>query len=194
MIMDVWDSVARNLNTLEEFDRRHFDGKEAQAHFNILLRDHRNRNAASQRASGVDEEERDKTVLLDDLCAQVDDAKHEEARRAAMEIEAAERAEESAEIVREEAMKSFGKRKTREGDEETSGGKMLKVLSLINEANKGEVELRKYMFEKEIEERQKDREAQSKGREAQAKERESELQQIQMLQSSMTALVTTVHW
>ncbi|ETW01003.1 hypothetical protein H310_06639 [Aphanomyces invadans] len=190
--MDVWDSVARNHNTLEEFDRRHFDGKKAQTRFNILLRDHSDRNAALQPASGVDEEESDKTVFLDDLCAQVDDAKQEEARRAAMEIEAGEWAEESVVIVREEAMKSLGKRKTREGDEETSGGKMFKVLSLMNEANKGQLELRKYMFEKEIEECQKDCEAQTKELEGQAKERESQLQYIQMLQASITAIVTTL--
>ncbi|RHY28069.1 hypothetical protein DYB32_006285 [Aphanomyces invadans] len=155
--MDVWDSVARNLNTLDEFNRRHFDGKRAQARFNLLLRDHKERNVASNRPSGSDEVVDERVVLLDDLSSQVEEAKKEEADRADSEAEAAARAEESVVLVREEEMKSQGKRKNREGDDEAAGGKMPKVLTLMNDANKSELELRKFMFEKELEEHQKER-------------------------------------
>ncbi|RHY25965.1 hypothetical protein DYB32_007982 [Aphanomyces invadans] len=134
----------------------------------------------------------ERVVLLDDLSSQVEEAKKEEAGRADSEAEAAARAEESAALVREEAMKSQGKRKNREGDDEAAGGKMLKVLTLMNDANNSELELRKFMFEKELEERQKEREVQARERVAQAKEREAQLQQLQLLQSSMTALISTL--
>ncbi|ETV91330.1 hypothetical protein H310_14025 [Aphanomyces invadans] len=80
----------------------------------------------------------ERIVLLDDLSSQVEVAKKEEADRADM---------------REEAMKSQGKRKNREGDDEAAGGKMFKVLTLMNDANKCELELRKFMFEKELEDK-----------------------------------------
>ncbi|ETW08089.1 hypothetical protein H310_02451 [Aphanomyces invadans] len=152
--MDVWDSIARNLNTLAKFDRHQFDGKKAQAQFNILLRDHGERNNASQRTSGVDEEVTEKTIHLDDLSALVEEAKQEDMRRAASE--------------------------------------MMKVLTLMNDANKNELELRKFMFKKELEERQKEREAQAREREAHGREREAQLQQILALQTTMTALITTL--
>ncbi|ETV94607.1 hypothetical protein H310_11868 [Aphanomyces invadans] len=80
-IMDVWDSVARNLATIGEFDRPQFDGKKAQARFLILLRDHRDNSNASRHASGAAENVTEKTILLDNLCNQVDEAKQEEGRR-----------------------------------------------------------------------------------------------------------------
>ncbi|RHY21146.1 hypothetical protein DYB32_009884, partial [Aphanomyces invadans] len=95
----------------------------------------------------------ERVVLLDDLSSHVEETKKEEADRADSEAEAAARAEESAVLVREEAMKSQGKRKNREGDDEAAGGKMFKVLTLMNDANKSELELRKFMFEKELEDK-----------------------------------------
>ncbi|ETV94606.1 hypothetical protein H310_11867 [Aphanomyces invadans] len=62
---------------------------------------------------------------------------------------------------------------------------MLKVLSLMNESNKTELELRRFMFEKEMEERAKDREAQLQHVQMQA-------QQVQMLQSTLTTLLTAL--
>ncbi|ETW01631.1 hypothetical protein H310_06262 [Aphanomyces invadans] len=187
-IMDVWDSVARNLATIGEFDRPQFDGKKAQARFIILLRDHRDNNNASRRASGAAENVTEKTILLDDLCNQADEAKQEVGRRMTQEIEEASNVEENGAIAREEAMKSQGKRKAKDEDDESSGGgggKMLKVLSLMNESNKSELELRRLMFEKEMEERTKDSEAQLQHVQMQA-------QQVQMLQSTLTTLLTAL--
>ncbi|RHY28473.1 hypothetical protein DYB32_005951 [Aphanomyces invadans] len=180
-IMDVWESVARNLGALGEFDRPLFDGKKAQARFAILLRDHRDHNQHAQRASGAAEDQTERSILLDDLLAQVDDAKNDELQRSALNDEAACRAEDSATKVRDEAMKSQGKRKMRESDDDASsagGGKMLKVLAMMNEGNKSEMELRKFMFEKDMEERRKDREVQT--------------QQLQMLQTTMTTLLSAL--
>ncbi|ETW04114.1 hypothetical protein H310_04474 [Aphanomyces invadans] len=155
-IMDVWDSVARNLATL--FDRPQFDGEKAQGRFLILLRDNRDNKNASRRASGAPENVTEKTILLDDLYKQVDKANQKEDRRMTQEIEEASNVEENGAIVREEAMKSQGKRRAKDEDDESSGGgKMLKVLSLMNESNKRELELRRLMLEKEMEDRTKDR-------------------------------------
>ncbi|ETW05262.1 hypothetical protein H310_04226 [Aphanomyces invadans] len=198
-IMDVWESVARNLATIGEFDRPNFDGKKAQARFLILLRDHRDSNNASQRASGAAEHVTEKTVLLDDLCNQVDEAKQEEHRRAANECEEAATVEENGATVRDEAMRSQGKRKAQEDDDESrggGGGKMLKVLSLMNESNKCELDLRKLMFEKEMEERKLDQikelEERAKDREAQLQLVQMQAQQVQMLQSTLTSLLSAL--
>ncbi|ETV71865.1 hypothetical protein H257_12998 [Aphanomyces astaci] len=107
-IMDVWDSVARNLATVGGFDRPQFDGKKAQARFAILLRDHREDNRASMRASCVSEDVTEKAIMLDDIATQVDEAKNEEMRRASTEDSTAARSEGADALVRDEAMESQG--------------------------------------------------------------------------------------
>ncbi|KAF0706950.1 hypothetical protein AaE_013864 [Aphanomyces astaci] len=191
--MDVWDSVARNLATVGDFDRPQFDGKKAQARFAILLRDHRDDNRASMRASGVAEEVTEKTILLDDLATQVDEAKNEEMRRASTEDSTAARSEEAGALVRDEAMKSQGKRKAEDGDGESNAS-----------GNRSELDLRKFMFARELEERKKDREHEVEERQRnfeerkmdrqrevneRQKDREVQMQQMQVMQSAMTTVL-----
>ncbi|ETW04512.1 hypothetical protein H310_04766 [Aphanomyces invadans] len=139
--MDVWDSVARNLATMGEFDRPQFDGKKAQARFLILLRDHRESNNASQRASGAAENVTEKIILLHDICNQVGEAKREENNCLTQEYEEASKVEENGAFVREEAMKSQRKRMMKDEDDSGGGygGKMLKQRCL---------EIGKLIFEK----------------------------------------------
>ncbi|ETV92069.1 hypothetical protein H310_13591 [Aphanomyces invadans] len=70
-IMDVRDSVDKNLASLDEFDRPNFEGKKVQARFTLLTRDHANSTAASARASGVVEDVNETTILLDELASKM---------------------------------------------------------------------------------------------------------------------------
>ncbi|ETW05542.1 hypothetical protein H310_03294 [Aphanomyces invadans] len=161
--MSAWDSVARNLISSGEFDRPKFDGKKTQARFAIMLRDHQDRNETSAKASGAAEECIERRILLDDLLAQVLQVNEEGEKRTAEEEAAAAQVESSAAQIRDEAMKSQGKRKAKGFDDEsasTGGGKMLKEREF------------------QAEERNKDREIQA--------------QLIQMLQTTMTALLSAL--
>ena len=100
-IMDVWESVARNVASLAEFDRPLFDGKKAQGRFHILMKEHRSKSAASERASGASEEVTEKVVLLDNLRSQVDDKEEADAINVSALAEEAERVEESAAYIRD---------------------------------------------------------------------------------------------
>ncbi|ETV99372.1 hypothetical protein H310_08085 [Aphanomyces invadans] len=71
----------------------------------------------------------------------------------------------------------------------TEGGRLRKVPALMNEGGKNELDLRKFMFEKEMEERKKEREFQAEERN---KDREIQAQQIQMLQTTMTTLLSAL--
>ncbi|ETW06366.1 hypothetical protein H310_02644 [Aphanomyces invadans] len=99
--------------------------------------------------------------LLHELLASYDDAKNEERDRLDEAKREAERIEALGKNVREEALQSLGKRKASD-DPETSGGggggsKFLKIVSMMNEDNKAELEFRKFQYIKDLEERQKDR-------------------------------------
>ena len=79
-------------------------------------------------------------------------------------------------------MKSQGRRKAKDADDELNGvggGKMLKVLALMNEGNKTELELRKFMFESEMKQRTSKREKEAEERK---KNRDLQAQQMQLLQ------------
>ncbi|RLO09670.1 hypothetical protein DYB28_004376 [Aphanomyces astaci] len=134
------------------------------------------------RASGVAEEVTEKTILLDDLATQVDEAKNEEMRRASTEDSTAARSEEAGALVRDEAMKSQG--------------------------NRSELDLRKFMFARELEERKKDREHEVEERQRdfeerkmdrqrevneRQKDREVQMQQMQVMQSAMTTVLCSMH-
>ncbi|RHZ00115.1 hypothetical protein DYB35_011887, partial [Aphanomyces astaci] len=158
------------------------------------------------RVSDVAEGVTEKAILLDDLATQVDEAKSIEMRHASTEDSTAVRSEEAGALVRDEAMKSQGKRKAEDGDGESnaSGGKMLKILTLMNEGHRSELDLRKFMFERELEERKKDREREVEERqrdfeerkldrqrevEERQEDREVQMQQMQVMQSAMTTVL-----
>ncbi|RHY06434.1 hypothetical protein DYB25_001395, partial [Aphanomyces astaci] len=139
-------------------------------------------------ASGVAEEVTEKTILLGDLATQVDEANNEEMRRASTEDSTAARSEEAGALVRDEAMKSQAKRKAEDGD----GG------------SNAELDLRKFMFARELEERKKDREREVEERQRdfeerkmdrqrevneRQKDREVQMQQMQVMQSAMTTVL-----
>ncbi|EGZ17627.1 hypothetical protein PHYSODRAFT_389597, partial [Phytophthora sojae] len=75
--MAAWDALAAQLVSDANFSRSasrgKLSGKTAQARFDKLVTQKRQQNAAALAASGVDEEETEKDVLLDELIALIDD-------------------------------------------------------------------------------------------------------------------------
>ncbi|ETV89759.1 hypothetical protein H310_15412, partial [Aphanomyces invadans] len=131
-----------------------------------------------ERASGVSEDESEKTRLLDDLVAAYDDAKEEEAQKAALQKKSLEDSEQVGHIIREEAMLSLGKRKKARDDEGSGRGgnsKVVRMMAMMHEQVKADMEFQRIKHANEMEERQKDRELFA--------------QQIRHQQESMTALI-----
>ncbi|RHZ04942.1 hypothetical protein DYB26_010769 [Aphanomyces astaci] len=165
---------------------------------------HGNAQAFEDKYAGLDDDR--ETILLDDLATQVDEAKNEEMRRASTEDSTAARSEQAGALVCDEAMKSQGKRKAEDGDGESnaSGGNMLKILTLMNEGNRSVLDLRKFMFERELEEPKKERKREVEELQCDFKERkmdrqreveerqkdhEVQMQQMQLMQSAMTTVL-----
>ncbi|RHY38650.1 hypothetical protein DYB30_011867 [Aphanomyces astaci] len=138
---------------------------------------HGNAQAFEDKYAGLDDDR--ETILLDDLATQVDEAKNEEMRRASTEDSTAARSEQAGALVCDEAMKSQGKRKAEDGDGESnaSGGNMLKILTLMNEGNRSVLDLRKFMFERELEEPKKEREREVEELQCDFEERKMDRQQ-----------------
>ncbi|RHY69707.1 hypothetical protein DYB34_008513, partial [Aphanomyces astaci] len=161
LIMDKWTAVARALVASDEFTRTDLDAKKANNRFNALIDSHRKHNKDSERASGVSEEVSEKVLLLDDLLAVFDDAKDEEAKRVVSTQKANQHIENLGSIVRDEAMMSLGKRKQACDVEGAVGGgsnKVVKMMAILNEQAKSDLEFKKEKHNSEIEERRQDRE------------------------------------
>ncbi|ETV70313.1 hypothetical protein H257_14013 [Aphanomyces astaci] len=159
-VMDAWAEVAAALLSHEDFDRSVFDAKRAHNRFTLLLEGHRGDNRESMRASGVDEEYSEKMQLLDELLSTYDDNKAEKRGRLEEAQREADRIESLGKTVREEALQSLGKRRLAQDGEGSSGGgggKLFKIMSMIQDDNKAKLEIRKLQYEKDLEERQKDR-------------------------------------
>ncbi|KAH9103371.1 hypothetical protein LEN26_015304 [Aphanomyces euteiches] len=187
LVMDAWLQVAEALSSQEGFSRVGFDDKRAHNRFSLLIENHRSHNLASLRASGVEEDYDEKTQLLDELLASIDDAKGEERERLAESQRETERAEEMGRLIREEAMESLGKRKSPSDQESTGGGgQIMKIMSIIQEDNKAELEFRKFQYERELEERRKEREIEMLERQ---KDRAMHAEQMKMQHESLLAVV-----
>ncbi|ETV69653.1 hypothetical protein H257_14676 [Aphanomyces astaci] len=145
------------------------------------------------RASGVAEEVTEKTILLDDLATQVDEANNEEMRRASTEDSTAARSEEAGALVRDEAMKSQGKRKAEVGDGGSNASGNRSVLDLRKFMFARELEERKKDLEREVEERHRNFEERKMDRQREVnerqKDREVQMQQMQVMQSAMTTVL-----
>ncbi|RHY19935.1 hypothetical protein DYB32_010139 [Aphanomyces invadans] len=72
--LHAWDSMAVALKDVEGFSRPGIDGKKAQNRFLLLVRLHKASNLEAARASGVSEDETEKSKLLDDLVPLYNDA------------------------------------------------------------------------------------------------------------------------
>ncbi|RHY13923.1 hypothetical protein DYB32_010890 [Aphanomyces invadans] len=190
LIMDKWASVAQALAADENFSRPDFDAKKANNRFAALLDAHKKRNKEAEQASGVSEEVTEKVTLLDDLLAAFEDAKEEEAARAAETKKAMEANEQLGLVVRDEAMQSLGKRKrgVNEDDATTTsgGGKIMKVISMLHEQSVSELTFQREKFNREMEEREKDRQVLT---EQMRQQHESTLKQQEAMLKIMNAMV-----
>ncbi|KAG9401453.1 hypothetical protein AC1031_009317 [Aphanomyces cochlioides] len=72
-VMGAWDKVAQTLSLSPDFPRDEISGKTAQNGFNFLISAGRKHNAESAKMSGIDEEESELHLLLDELIMLVDD-------------------------------------------------------------------------------------------------------------------------
>lgn len=68
-----WGALAAQLVRDNNFSRDKLSGKKAQARFDKLVLQKRQQNAVALAASGVEEEETEKDILLDELIALIDD-------------------------------------------------------------------------------------------------------------------------
>ncbi|RLO11470.1 hypothetical protein DYB28_000912 [Aphanomyces astaci] len=108
-----WESVARTLTSCSTFGRN-VNGKKCQNRFNILLDEHKILRQEAMKASGASEDETEKTQLLDDLLLRMQETE-EKSVKASIAASAANRSKDlNAHHVRQEAMKTIGKRKVEE--------------------------------------------------------------------------------
>ncbi|KAE9088674.1 hypothetical protein PF010_g19288, partial [Phytophthora fragariae] len=72
-ILAKWDELAATLVADASFPRDNLSGKTASGRFDKLVKAHRKQSAEAATLSGVSEEESEKTVLLDEIVALLDD-------------------------------------------------------------------------------------------------------------------------
>ncbi|ETV81434.1 hypothetical protein H257_05958 [Aphanomyces astaci] len=158
-----WDAVANKLRQVHGFGRIGLDGKKASSRFYQLLRVHRKFQESSKYLSGVEQDETGKIMLLDELIQLFDEASDErQAERATTAAKATEK-EAAAGYMREQAMMR-GRRKSNEGDDSTDSDVASRKRKAIFETQEREIaleherlEFKKYKFEMELQEREKDR-------------------------------------
>ncbi|ETP21707.1 hypothetical protein F441_04838 [Phytophthora nicotianae CJ01A1] len=143
-IMAAWDALATKLVVDENFPRNKLSGKTASGRFDKLVEAHRAAAEESAKASGVDEDESEKVILLDDHATKTAAAKETELRKR-------EREEETSLVARRLAMESLKE----SGDDSTPVKK------------RKETELKDHLIthkEKELAERQEVRELEAERR------------------------------
>ncbi|KAG9413176.1 hypothetical protein AC1031_016199 [Aphanomyces cochlioides] len=192
-VMQAWNAVAEAVSLDESFNRPGFDGKRAQNRFTLLMEAHKTHNTASAQASGVDEEYDEKTMLLDELTAAYDDWKSEDKARLDEAQRQAEHIESLGATVREEAMKSLGKRKASSqevdpGNSTSGGGNIIKMMKILHDDSAADLEFRKYQYEKDLEEREKIRTMEFEERK---RERELFIEQMRMQHEVLVKLLSS---
>ncbi|ETV90062.1 hypothetical protein H310_15108 [Aphanomyces invadans] len=149
LVVERWNAVASALRESDEFSRLEIDAKRACNQIMLLLDAHRKHDKESALAPGVDEDENEKIVLLDDLLAAYDDAKRADLRRADESREAANHAEMMGSLVRAEAMEPLDQRKRKKDDDDASsgGGKFMKIIALMQEQVKADLDSKRKIRE-----------------------------------------------
>ncbi|ETP49591.1 hypothetical protein F442_04911 [Phytophthora nicotianae P10297] len=142
--MAAWDALVTKLVVDENFPRNKLSGKTASGRFDKLVEAHRAAAEESAKASGVDEDESEKVILLDDHATKTAAAKETELRKRELE-------EETSLVARRLAMESLKE----SGDDST----------LVKKRK--ETELKDHLItlkEKELAERQEVRELEAERR------------------------------
>ncbi|KAG9405016.1 hypothetical protein AC1031_004115 [Aphanomyces cochlioides] len=182
-VMALWERVAETLCDEESFQRL-VDGKKLQS--NHLIDKHRKFDKQALRLSGVEEEESETSMILDDLIQLVDDAKIENENDKKEKKLEEKKAEAAGQKIRDEAMKTCKKRKS-DANDETRGNPNLALIELMKAEYMSEMEFRqkkmdikRAQLEQEAEERRLEREERQKDRELQLKLAELETRKLEL--------------
>ncbi|CAK4700973.1 hypothetical protein LEN26_016120 [Aphanomyces euteiches] len=176
-VMTLWDRVAGTLCDEESFQRL-VDGKKLQRRFNHLIDKHRKFDKQALRLSGVEEDESETSMILDDLVQLVDDAKIENENDKKKKKLEEKKSEAAGQIIRDEAMKTCKKRKSDTNDE-TRGNPNLEFRQKKMDIKRAQLEQEAQERRLEREERQKDRELQLKLAELEKRKLELKLTEIE---------------
>ncbi|EEY53157.1 uncharacterized protein PITG_06785 [Phytophthora infestans T30-4] len=140
----------------ENFLRNKLSGKTASGRFDKLVEAHRAAAEESAKASGVDEDESEKVILLDDLVAKLDDHAAKTAAAKETELRKREREEETSLVARRLAMESLKE----SGDDSTpvKKRKETELKDLLITLKEKELAERQEVRELEAERRRRERE------------------------------------
>jgi hypothetical protein len=119
-ITKAWDAMASTLSADESFGRI-IDGRKAQNRFIYLVDHHKKFNTKSATLSGAAQDYTEKQQLLDELVQLLQAFKDKQDSIKMHDKEEKEVAEIGGNMIRDNAMRSLGKRKQRTDDESTSG-------------------------------------------------------------------------
>ncbi|RHY17422.1 hypothetical protein DYB32_010524 [Aphanomyces invadans] len=118
---------------IDGFSRKALNGKKASQRFQLLVESHRKYQAKSKFMSGSAQKETEKTVLLDELVALIDDNKVLKEEHQAVEEAAKDTKANATALIRDEAMQRASKRKINNG--EVDGSTMSKKKAFVDLQN-----------------------------------------------------------
>ncbi|RHY29154.1 hypothetical protein DYB32_005381 [Aphanomyces invadans] len=162
-VSKAWQALAETLMTSDAFTRV-VDGKKVQYRFGLLIDEHRRFDVASAKLSGVDEEDSEKHMILDDLLARLEEVRLLAASRSTKTSQEKDKAEQGGLVVREMAMQTLKRRQevSEEGAKIRKSGESGRTSLFAAIENEGErdrssrdkdLEFRRLKFETEIRQR-----------------------------------------
>ncbi|KAF0704671.1 hypothetical protein AaE_014818 [Aphanomyces astaci] len=185
--MKAWDATASRIMTIDGFGRQSLDGKKASQRFSLLLESHRQFQAKSKFMSGCSQEETEKTQLLDELVAIVDDQRAIKEERQMASSAVKEKALTATALIRDEAMQRASKRKSVDGDDDVTTSNKKKALFEVQQA---EIDLEKQRLEYKKLKLQAEINEQALARKERAEMREIELKRhtdmVELMKFSMS--------
>ncbi|KAF0701736.1 hypothetical protein As57867_007839, partial [Aphanomyces stellatus] len=123
-----WEFLAEKVLAVDGFSRPALDGKKASNRFTLLVKQHLVYQKTSKYLSGVNQDETEKDILLDELTALYTDNDKSKTQKKALEAAKRTVREVGAKFVRDEAMSRASRRQSQEPsdtDAPTSGKKRL---------------------------------------------------------------------
>ncbi|KAF0703099.1 Aste57867_7689 [Aphanomyces stellatus] len=184
-----WEFLAEKVLAVDGFSRPALDGKKASNRFTLLVKQHLVYQKTSKYLSGVNQDETEKDILLDELTALYTDNDKSKTQKKALEAAKRTVREVGAKFVRDEAMSRASRRQSQEPsdtDAPTSGKKRL--LMEIQESEvaleREKLEFKKMKFEKEFQEREKERDERREIREVEIRRTDAMTALIQQLLAS----------
>ncbi|RHY07606.1 hypothetical protein DYB25_004368 [Aphanomyces astaci] len=170
--MMAWNDTAAGCMRIDGFGRKSLNGKKASQRFQLLLENHRQFQAKSKFMSGGTQKETEKTVLLDELLALMDDNKAVKEEQHVAEAAGKEKKASATALIRDEAMQRAAKRKSVDGDDDGSSTSKKKTLVDLQNA---EIRLEQQKLEYKSKKLEADIQEQTEARKERAEMREIEL-------------------